>query len=80
MLDLDADDGASVEMPFGAKILDIQFQNELLYAWAEVDPKAAPENRLFRILGTGHPMPDEELKHIKTVQQDVYVWHIYERI
>jgi hypothetical protein len=79
-----------VEMPKGAKILDIQMQNGEPMLWAIVNPKHSLRKRVFHVFGTGFEMEDYEKKHyeyVKTVQQvkpsDVFrstwlVWHVFE--
>ena len=64
-------------MPLGAKILTLQLQDETPCFWAEVDTDASTEQRLFRILGTGHPLP-EGLTYLGTFQLPPFVWHVYE--
>lgn len=61
-----------------AKILTAQIQNNKIVLWAEVDT-ATEYNlyRYFRIIGTGQTVPDGAV-YISTVQQDQFVWHVYE--
>lgn len=73
-------------MPKGAIPLCVQAQGDDLQLWAMVDPKAPMEERKFRIIGTGHPIPDSrDLVYIDTVQVrinsaygGVLVWHVFE--
>ena len=60
------------------------YQNEILCLWAEVDPEEkVEEERVFGIIGTGHIIDNSEVDkriHLKTVQQGMLVWHVYEFI
>ena len=72
--------GQSVSMPADAKILSVQFQHGILTMWAEVDTEAAPSVRAIYIFGTGHPIHEDDLIYIGTVQQagGNLVWHVYD--
>lgn len=74
----------SLSMPKGSKILSFQTQNDVLTMWALVEPHAEKVNRLFRIYGTGHTIPDgviEVSKYIGTAQTSgVFVWHLFEML
>lgn len=56
-----------------------------LTVWAEVtptkigDPSDVDQVRLYRVHGTGHPIPDTE-EHRGTVIAGVFVWHLYELV
>lgn len=70
-----------IEMPKGAKVLDIQMQNGDPVVWAIVNPKHSLRKRVFHVFGTGFEMHDYEKKHydhINTVQDGLLVWHIFE--
>jgi len=73
------DDNFSIDMPVDAEILTFQMQDGNRCIWAKVDtdkPKAA---RNFRLAGTGHPLPiDKNMKYIGTVQQHIFVFHLFE--
>jgi len=73
---------SSIEMPKDAKILAVGNQYEVVCLWAEVDPKNDTVSRMFRIIGTGHSVPDELLEYIGTVQMTGgnFIWHIYEQL
>jgi hypothetical protein len=68
-----------VEMPKGAEILSVQFQNGAFVAWAFVDPLAVKITRLFRVVGTGQAIGFlwRSHKYIQSVQHREYVWHFY---
>ena len=66
-------------MPRGSEILSVQMQGERLQIWVLVDPTAPVECRVFRIYGTGWPIPDEpRLHYLETAQSGEFVWHIFE--
>jgi hypothetical protein len=79
---LEVKDVWEVAMPGGAQILCVQMQDGSPHLWARVDPKRKVEKRIFRIIGTGHPMEDYgKLTYVGTVQSDYqsgFVWHIFE--
>jgi hypothetical protein len=80
---IDHKDSQDIRMPKGAFILTAQNQNNQLFLWAEVNPKATKETRVIEIFGTGTPIEEDmgvERKYIATVQEDVFVWHVYERL
>jgi len=67
-----------VEMPFDAEILTIADQNGEAKIWAKVDPEADTETRYFKIVGTGHDVP-EGYFYITTFHQGSFVWHVFEK-
>jgi hypothetical protein len=69
-----------VRMPQGARVLSCQVQRETLTFWAMVDPEAPMSLETVRIFGTGTPFDDDladAIKHVATVQHDIYVWHVF---
>ncbi len=72
----------TIEMPKNALILDLQIQNGIPCLWAVVDLDESMVPYNFVLLGTGHPVPDEEyeLQHISTFQQGEFVWHLFQII
>lgn len=69
-------------MPVGAKILSLQMQKNNPCIWAEVDTSNIEEQRIFIIFGTGQEInfKEKDISYINTVQQGVFVWHVYEFI
>ena len=68
------------KMPKGARILDIQNQNNEIVMWALVDSDLSDEPRYFEIYGTGEELPLGIIrKYIGTVQVGYLVCHIFER-
>lgn len=67
-----------IKMPAGWEIISIQNQNDILTAWAIVDPEKKDVEVCFAIYGTGHPMRNINQSHIATVQMDNgLVWHVF---
>lgn len=74
-----------IEMPKGAKILDIQNQggSGIPVIWAIVNPKKEKRKYVFHVFGTGFEMADYDKKHyeyIKTVRTGrltELVWHLF---
>lgn len=68
-------------LPQGAKILSAQVQNDQICIWALVDPDRPLVMRKLKIFGTGQPLPVHgpiEAVFVGTVQQGIYVWHIFD--
>lgn len=69
---------SGVEMPRGAEILDIQRQGSYITLWAMVNTDLPKIRRMFQIVGTGHDIPAEPHRYLRTVQMGQFVWHIFE--
>lgn len=67
-------------MPANAKILHFDFSIAGATLWAIVDPEAPIAPRRFRMLGTGHYVPELPLRYVKTVFEGLFVWHIFEEL
>ena len=67
-------------LPYGAQILTAQTQSGIVCLWALMDPARATQRREIEIVGTGWPMDAAERRYIGTVQQEVFVWHVFERV
>jgi len=76
------DDYFSLDLPKGAKILDVQAQKGEPQLWALVKPDEEKEKRNFRLAGTGHPIKEspETLIYIGTFQtlNGGFVGHVFE--
>lgn len=72
----------AIDMPAGARILDVQPQGSFISLWAIVDiDQTEIVTRSFQLVGTGHPIPMEHAsEHIGTCQLGDYVWHVFELI
>lgn len=76
-------DEFTLRLPEGARILTVQMQYGRPCLWAQVDSTAPLTTRTFRIVGTGHPVPDGCLLHyLGTFQMDggTLVFHLYESL
>lgn len=74
-------DTFTMELPTGARFLDLQVQQGSPKLWFLVDPEAEKETRRFVLLGTGHPVPEaEKLTHLGTFQihGGGLVFHLFE--
>ena len=75
----------AVSVPAGARILAVQKQRNQPQMWMLVDPEAPQEERMFRILGTGHWYPAEQVESwtyygtFQTREGD-FVWHLFEEV
>ena len=75
-------DTVVVEMPKGARLLHLEpvdagVLNDTIDMWVEVESEAEVEDRVFYIVGTGHPLPTAPAHHVGTVQGRPFVWHVY---
>jgi hypothetical protein len=78
---LPLDDVSVVVMPEGAKVLTAQVQGNGIFIWAIVETENTAHRYEFEIIGTGHPFPGSQIKaqkYIATVQQNGFVWHIFQ--
>jgi len=66
-------------MPLGAEIISVQSQGGAICLWAKCRKDAQPSLREFVIVGMGHSFDDAGLRFIGTVQNNAFVWHIFER-
>lgn len=73
------EDRQLLSLPFGAKPLTVQLQNDALCLWALVDTDTDAESvpYYFAVCGTGHPVPAGDWDYLTTVQQGPFVWHIF---
>ena len=70
---------AVAEMPWGARVLDVQLQDDVHVAWAEIDSEETRlVRRRFHLFYTGMVIPaDSALTYLRTDQRDGLVFHIY---
>jgi hypothetical protein len=72
----------TVEMPSHSEILDAQMQHGRVMLWAFVCTELPLAIRHFVVVGTGHDLSEHmaqgELRHISTMQEGPYVWHVFE--
>lgn len=69
-----------VLMPAGAEILCVREQGKNVCVWFRCDPSRARVVRRFQIVGTGHPAPGPEGKHLGTAMlaSGDLVVHVFE--
>lgn len=77
---LDICDFQEIEMPIGSTILCFQMNDNIPCIWASVNEDAPRIKRSFVIVGTGNPMPTPTgvRTYIGTVQERIFVWHLFE--
>lgn len=73
-------DAQFIDMPADAEILSVQMQGDTLCLWALVQPIAELRGRVIYVVGTGNPFPIGRVKHLGTVQQGMFVWHVFEAL
>ena len=73
------------DWPVETKALHVGAQErETVTIWVQTkvehpNREGPKERRTFRIYGTGFPLdPDDIRSYVGSVQQDGYVWHVYE--
>lgn len=78
---LSTTDEQAVNMRYDTKILKADVQNGVICLWGMVDSEEEGiVSRVFRIIGTGHPIEDhKELTYINTIQSGSFVWHVFEK-
>jgi len=72
---------AWVAMPLLAEVISTGLDPaENLCVWAVVDPNRELSKRMFLVIGTAHPLPDEVKlsRFLGTVRQGPFMWHVYE--
>lgn len=66
-------------IPAGSKILTVASQASVPCIWVQVNPSEDTiQDRLFKIVGTGHAEVFSNDTYIGSCQTGVFVWHIYE--
>jgi len=70
-----------IETREGAQLLSVQTQWDKITFWFLVDTEMPLVTRTFEVIGTGHEMyHPENYSHVATVQQEPFVWHIFEPV
>lgn len=69
----------TLELPKQAQILSVQSQEGVPTLWALVDTSKELEQRYFTVVGTGWEV-EEEVCHIGTYMEGMFVWHVFEII
>ena len=70
-------DEQKIDIPEGAKILSVQMQGDTPCLWAMVNTKNKLESRSIAIIGTGNPCWCPEWDFVGTIQERVFVWHVF---
>lgn len=80
---LDVTDRQLLTLPQDSQILSVIVQNGtlMLYVLLETEKNSVCEKEI-EIYGTGHPVSQDgsNKKFIGTVQQNQFVWHIFEKL
>jgi len=66
-----------VTMPEYSIPLFVEKQNETLCIWVKVDPTQKSIEQTIRVYGTGHPMSVNHERHVGSVIDGEYVWHVF---
>lgn len=70
----------TLQLPKGAKIISFQLQKETPVIWAIVNEQLELETRYFEIVGTGFDFISTCREYIGSIQQDIFVWHLFEDV
>ncbi len=66
-----------LQMPEEARILTAFIQEGKPCLWVEVETKAYSVSHKFAVVGTGNPLPSEEINWIATFSMPPFIWHLY---
>jgi len=82
---LDVTDVQSIKMPWDARILTVQIQDNEPHIWAVVDDTSPGRDRTFLVIGTGNEFTANPRDiYIGTFQQTyrygTFVGHVFERV
>ena len=69
-----------VDMPRGAKLIDVQMQDGKAVLWAVVDTSHSSTKRIINCVMTGEPVPNSGIvdNHIATAQHNGIVAHFFD--
>lgn len=71
-----------VEMPNGARVIEVHEQHGQICVWAWVDPAARRVTRRLVVVGTGHAAPENELEAAYVgsahLQGGAFVFHVFD--
>ena len=72
----------TLDIPMGAKFLDVQTQHGSPVAWFLVNPNQITTKRVFKTYGTGHPVPENPGKFLGSFQLEsgALVFHLFEDV
>lgn len=66
-----------VDLPASAKVIRFAKQGFSLFVWVELNSTEPGVRRVFRVVGTGMPIDDEEI-HVGSCEAESFIWHLYE--
>lgn len=66
-----------VNIPAGSIVRRVAMQNGEPTFWAEVDTSAPKVSKIFRILGTGHEIP-ENAHWVGSCEDGPFIWHLFQ--
>ncbi len=71
-----------IEVPKCSTILCVNKQKGTVCIWYECDTDFPLENRIIYCFGTGHKMPNDDMKYIGTIltAAENFVFHFYEKL
>ena len=69
-----------LDLPVDAEILTLQMQDGRPRLWVLVQPHNRNETRHFQMLTTGSHNAPISRRYIGTVQDGLYVWHLFETL
>ncbi len=67
-----------LEVPIGATFLHADVQGGQACVWAIVDPASGTETRHILFRGTGYYIEHQIVRHIGTMLDGPFVWHVFE--
>ena len=73
-------DEMTLNLRAGARVISIMTKENQPYIWVEIPDEGEIEERKFQIFGTGWPINDEVSYVGSYVEDDYFVWHLYEVI
>jgi hypothetical protein len=68
----------SISMPWGARLLHVGVQNDVLCVWAMIDTLREAESRSILICRTGNPCPADERRYVGSVEIGLCIWHVFD--
>jgi hypothetical protein len=71
-------DMQAIEMAIDAKFLAVQMQYSKITLWmVETAGESLRQKFYFTVLGTGQKFEQKDCEYLGTVQNGLYVWHIF---
>ena len=73
------DEPQAIYVPSTAKVLHVAMQHGELAMWIRLTTThAIAQERWFKVVGTGHTLPENTVDYVGTAVGDVFVWHVFE--